>query len=80
MKEHARVRPLREPLVLYVDASEASDTAVYLLKKSGFPAQIIEGIPEKVRVRPCVYYHGREYTGLSRIMTLIEQLEYGRSR
>ncbi len=73
---NVKVRPLKDPVILYVDRSGESDRAKKLLEKAGITPFVTEGSVEPLQRKPLVVYGGGVYQGFQEILSLLRLLQF----
>lgn len=76
MSEIGKVRPLKDHVILYVDESLNSHSAVELLKNVGIKPYITNGTVEPFEEKPLAIYAGGIYQGLEDIRGLVSLLSF----
>jgi hypothetical protein len=71
-----RIRPLKGPVILYVDDSTESSQAKKLLGSVGISPFVTNGPVEPLDTKPLVIYHGGFYRGLNEIRGLVNLLHF----
>ena len=71
-----RIRPLKNPLILYVDDTTESRQAEQLLHSVGISPFVTDGAVGPLDRTPLVIYHGGFYRGLQEIKALVDLLGF----
>jgi len=71
-----QLRPLKDPIVLYIDDSPESQQAEELFKQTGIQPVITTGPVESFERKPLALYGGGTYEGFDEIRGLIDLLRF----
>jgi hypothetical protein len=74
--EQIKLRPLKDPLVLYADRSRESREAEKLLRAAGISPFLADRAVEPLQKKPLVVYGGGVYQGLDEIVGLLRLLQF----
>jgi len=71
-----RIRPLIDPVILYVDKKAESKRAKSLLEQAGIEPFVTEGPVGALKRKPLALWCGGKYQGLDKICGLVSLLEF----
>jgi hypothetical protein len=74
--QRPRIRPLKDPLILYVNDTIESELAKEYIEAAGITPFITDGPVEPLERKPLVIHGGGFYQGLDEIKGLLNLLEF----